>query len=337
MKPRHPVVVITGGGGGLGRAFARALATPGRTLVIADIDRAAAERVRDEVRHLGAAAHAVRCDVRDSAALEELAEAFPDTELAIANAGILAAGPALTTPAEVFESALAINLRGVVNTCQAFAPAMVERRRGALLNVASLAGLVPTPWLGPYAASKAAVVGYSRALRAELAPAGVVVTTLCPSFTRTGLIARGYSLDPVARSLGESLFRRIGQTPEAVARAGLRGVVAGKSLVVPGLPWRGVERSFRLMPRLTEASVGWIYRAAVGARAQPEGREAGSWSATGPDRPPPNRGILRSISSARAWAEAAPSRPRGEGTTGAPAPRPRRSPDCHGTAGSPAE
>jgi len=240
--------VVTGAARGIGRAFVLELARPGATVVLADIDLEAAERTAEEARRQGARAVVVRSDVTRPMDLEAIAARWSSADLVIANAGILVVGEAHDTDVSAFRRAVDINLFGVVHTCQAFAPRMMARGGGALLNVASLAGLVPAPLMGCYAATKAAVIAYSDALRAELSPHGVTVTALCPSFTRTELIARGEGRDPNARAMGQRLIDGMGARPDRVARVGLDAARRGQPYAVPTLHARLARRLRGIAP-----------------------------------------------------------------------------------------
>ena len=175
--------MVTGAAGGLGRAFACELASRGGRLVLADIDVEGAEQTAEMVRRQGGSAHVVRCDVRRAEEVQSLVERTHDhvgtPDVVVLNAGVLIAGALPGTDAEALVRLVEINLLGVVHGCSAFGAPMVARGRGCLLNVGSIAGLIPVPQLAAYAATKAAVVGFSRSLHAELRPRGVGVTVLC--------------------------------------------------------------------------------------------------------------------------------------------------------------
>jgi short-subunit dehydrogenase len=243
--------VVTGAGRGIGRAFAMALAERGASIVLGDIDREAAEQTADAARRAGAEAFVVPCDVTSTDDLLELAERWPAPDLVVANAGIMVLGEARATDLAAFRRVVDVNLFGVVHTCQAFTPSMIARGRGAILNVASLAGLIPAPLMGCYAATKAGVIAYGDALRAELRPHGVTVTTLCPSFTRTELIERAAGDDESAFTIGRRIMDRIGASPDAVARLGLRAARAGAPYAIPTIHGRLAHRFRRLAPDTT--------------------------------------------------------------------------------------
>jgi short-subunit dehydrogenase len=265
---RFERAVITGAGSGIGRAFALELARRGATTVVADIDLARAKETAALVHSRGGRAHAVRCDVRSKDEMNELASdsdrAFGPVDLAILNAGVLASGEVLDTDASTFERIVEVNLYGVSNGCHAFAPRMIERKSGAILNVASLAGLVPIPYMGAYAASKAAVVALSEALAAEVRHRGVTVTVLCPSFTRTPLVANSTGSDRTIHDLGQRILDRFGSEPEDVARLGLDAAARGKLYAIATAHGRLVWRAKRYLPRSFARAMTELHRFAPG-------------------------------------------------------------------------
>jgi len=186
------VAVVTGGGEGIGRAISHALAAAGARVAVADIDAAAAERVARELTDAGARVLAARVDVADAAAVEALAERVErelgPVSVLCNNAGVLLEGPLVESPLEDWQWVLSVNVMGVVHGVRAFAPRMRAHGQGGhIVNTASMAGLAPRleGRAGIYAASKAAVVGYTELLRAELARDGIGVSALCPSTVAT--------------------------------------------------------------------------------------------------------------------------------------------------------
>ncbi len=232
-------VVLTGAAGGIGRAAAAAFAGAGARLHLVDRDPA----VEALATELGPAARAHVLDVADAAAVEALAARVAErdgrTDVLINNAGVCRARPAARLQLADWQFHLDVNLWGVVHGVQAFLPGMLERRAGHIINVASMAGLLPFPAVAPYCASKFAVVGLSESLAAELAPQGVRVSLVCPGAVRTGL------LDRARRDLaGEAgagvvrLFERSCTSPEAMAARLLRLAARPRALTpLPGPMW----------------------------------------------------------------------------------------------------
>ncbi len=199
------VAVITGGGSGIGRGIASACADAGMRIVIADIEATAGERVANELRERGAEAIAVRTDVTDRAALDELADAawgaFGEVHLLCNNAGVISVGEiASTTPGD-WEWLFSVNLFGVVHGVQAFVPRMREQiaARGGeahIVNTGSMSSISATRAVnvGVYCATKHAVLGLSETLRNEVEDDGIGVSILCPGGVATQLFAADRNL-----------------------------------------------------------------------------------------------------------------------------------------------
>ncbi|MEV3904819.1 SDR family oxidoreductase [Mycobacterium sp. NPDC050551] len=187
------LVSVTGAGSGIGRETALAFAAEGAEVVVSDIDAASAKDTAARVAALGGVAHAYVLDVADAAAVERFAEevtaAHGVPDIVVNNAGIGQAGRFLDTPAEEWERVLDVNLGGVVNCCRAFAPRLVDRGAGGhIVNVSSMAAYAPLQSLNAYCTSKAAVYMFSDCLRAELAEAGVGLTTIFPGVIDTNIV-----------------------------------------------------------------------------------------------------------------------------------------------------
>ena len=178
---------VTGGGGGIGAGIAAALIERGMNVALADIDL---ERAEQEAAKLGEHARAVRIDVTDeqswAAAKAEVEAELGPVDLLCNNAGI-ATSPLLLdeTSPRLFAKIMAVNVTGVFNGIYTFAPDMKARGKGHIVNTSSLNGLLAHGTFGAYSASKFAVTGMTDALRQELAPFGVGVSTLYPGLTRS--------------------------------------------------------------------------------------------------------------------------------------------------------
>jgi len=187
------VAVVTGGGSGIGRGMALAFAEAGMQVVLADVDRGAAERVRAEVERHGVRALAVETDVLRREAVVGLAERvyaeFGAAHLLCNNAGVVTFGEMAGLAEADWRWVLGVNLLGVVYGLEAFLPRM-RAQAGAkhVVNTASIAGVAPYEGIGPYVASKYAVVGLSEALRLEGAAFELGCTAVCPGNVRTGIV-----------------------------------------------------------------------------------------------------------------------------------------------------
>ncbi|WP_354698856.1 FabG-like 3-oxoacyl-(acyl-carrier-protein) reductase [Paraconexibacter sp. AEG42_29] len=184
------VVAISGAGRGIGLATARALHASGACVVLGDIDVEAAEAA---AAGLGDRALAVRLDVSDAdsfVAFVDAAEtAFGPLGVLINNAGIMPIGPFLDEAPATAQRALDINMMGCLNGMRSVLPGMLERGRGHIINVASVAGKSPVPGGLTYAATKAGVISMTETARVEYAGTGLAFTCVMPSFTNTELIA----------------------------------------------------------------------------------------------------------------------------------------------------
>jgi NAD(P)-dependent dehydrogenase (short-subunit alcohol dehydrogenase family) len=238
--------LVTGGASGIGRATAHALAREGAAVLVADRDAAGAERVAAEITEAGGRARAVRCDVTRADEVDAMVRAaldgFGRLDCAVNNAGIVAPGGLLheIAPAD-WERQLAVNLTGVFLCLRAELPVMRSQRAGAIVNVASGAGLVATPGLAHYCAAKHGVLGLTKTAAIENAALGVRVNALCPGSTDTPMLraAMGRSEDTRRMILASIPSGRLG-TPEEVAEAAVwlcserASYVNGESLLVDG-------------------------------------------------------------------------------------------------------
>jgi NAD(P)-dependent dehydrogenase (short-subunit alcohol dehydrogenase family) len=201
------VAVITGGGSGIGRATAHALATRGAQVVVADINAAGAGAVAAEITEAGGQAAGVRCDVGEEAAFEEL-KAFTlgrcgRVDIVMNNVGVLTRGLPEHLPVEEWQRIININLFSVVRSNAAFLPLLIGQGHGHIVNTASFAGLYTYAYDRlPYAASKAAIIQISEGLRLYLRPQGIGVTVLCPGPVLTNISASVRSFGPETATRG---------------------------------------------------------------------------------------------------------------------------------------
>lgn len=236
--------LVTGGGTGLGRAMAHALAEAGAAVALAARRREKLEGCAEEIRALGGTAHAVSCDltrpesIRDAA--REVEDALGGVDILVNNGGVSGEGWARELPLERWNRVLETNLRGAFLMCQAIAPGMIERGGGAIVNVASVAGLIGVKMLSAYAASKGGVIQLTKTLALEWAKTGVRVNALAPGYFLTDINREFFGSEA-----GERLVRahipmgRVGR-PEEIKGAVLflasdaSGFMTGAALVVDG-------------------------------------------------------------------------------------------------------
>ena len=224
--------VITGGGSGIGRAIARALAAEGTHVVIADIDREAATAVADELGAGRVRSLAVHTDVTDDGSVEALEQAVRDfggADIVCNNAGVYLGGPMRDTTFDDWRFVLSVNLDGMFRVGQRFTALLREQGRGGhVVNTASIGGFLSHGGAVAYAASKFGVVAYSEALRADLEPEGIGVSTLCPGPIRTNLADSDKLRAPGERAGGKSQelwdLIREGMEPEELGPLVVSGI-----------------------------------------------------------------------------------------------------------------
>ncbi|HYR96705.1 MAG TPA: SDR family NAD(P)-dependent oxidoreductase [Candidatus Binatus sp.] len=215
------VAVITGGGGGIGAAMARAFAARGARLVLADVDPAAMATVAEALRAGGTDVLTVATDVTSLDSVRALADAaerrFGAVHVVCSNAGVATFGEIVSSTHADWEYTMGVNFWGVVHGLEVFVPRLLARQEGGhIVNTASMAGLVGMRWLGVYSASKFAVVGLTEALHRELGDRGIGVSVLCPMIVQTNINQNSLRNRPASlRNPGSEL-----SAPDTTAMAG---------------------------------------------------------------------------------------------------------------------
>lgn len=220
--------VITGGASGIGLAMAERLGREGMNLVIADIEERVLHTEVSRLQADGLRAVGVVTDTADFASVKAMAartaEEFGDVHFLFNNAGVGGGGPMLEPDdLDMWNWTLGVNLFGVVHGIKAFGAAMVAHGQDChIVNTASMAGLLPTPGLGVYNASKYAVVAMSETLALETADTNLGVSVLCPGFVRTGIADSD-------RNLPEHMVSQLEEPAEdrEMMRAAIRDLVNG--------------------------------------------------------------------------------------------------------------
>jgi short-subunit dehydrogenase len=249
MAPPNQTALITGASGGIGLELARLFAAGGYDLVLVARSGARLEEIAAELsgRH-GIAARALPCDLAAREAPEELCRQLAVAGLAVDvlvnNAGFATFGAFVEIDLARELEELQLNIVTLTHLTKKLLPAMLARRRGGVLNVASTAAFQPGPMMAVYYASKAYVLSFSEALAEEVAGTGVTVTALCPGPTATGFQQR-------AAMQESKLFSGLLEVADApaVAHAGYAGFRAGRRIVIPGLANRLGVQSLRFSPR----------------------------------------------------------------------------------------
>lgn len=226
MASDRRITLITGAAEGIGRAIATRAAQGGARLALGDINAAALDETAAFLRAEGAQVEAKVCDVRKLGDVEALFAAcrarFGDPEVVFANAGIEGQLGAPWDPTdEEFANVINVNLLGIWRTMKLALPSMVEKRAGAIVATASVAGLVGAGGLAAYVASKHGVVGLVRSVAISVAAAGVRVNALCPGMVETALLKRLSAVEPTLREklLALKPMGRLGELEEIAAAA----------------------------------------------------------------------------------------------------------------------
>ena len=187
---KDKTVLITGGSRGLGLVMAREFAREGARLVLCARDEQELDQARLDLEKLGAEVMTARCDVTNRhdvmAMVANVYTQLGSIDVLINNAGVIQVGPLEVMTHEDFELAMQAHFWGPLNTIMAVLPSMREKRAGRIVNISSIGGKVSVPHLIPYSASKFALTGLSKGLRAELMKDGIKVTTVSPGLMRTG-------------------------------------------------------------------------------------------------------------------------------------------------------
>jgi len=274
------VALVTGAASGIGKELASALVRRDATVVLADIDDVAAKAAADELAASAPGrAVGVGIDVRDAAGVADLvrrvAADHGRVDLLFNNAGIGMGGDAAELGLEHWRRVIDINLLGVLHGILAAYPVMIAQGSGHIVNTASLAGLVPSPFLTPYATTKHAVVGLSTSLRTEAAAKGVRVSVVCPGVIATPIWEKGNPADlpevpSVQRALQrtERLLRRA-YPPAALANDVLAGVARNRAIIVAPGHARLAWRLYRLAPQLVAGRIGALLGRVAGGGSAP--------------------------------------------------------------------
>jgi len=242
--------VVTGAASGMGRLVVEQLTARGVEVVTVDLD----ERALDEMAAADDRVFPLPCDVGDAdqvlAAAKQALEHLGAVDRLVCAAGIGHGGSVLGASLDVLEQLVQVNYLGTVRWVHALAPAMVERGRGEIVLFASMAGWVPSPGMGPYCASKAAVVSLAESLHQELAPHGVRVLALCPPAVDTPMLDSFMVEGGVSRR-GLKLVPPL--PPEAVVDAIDPALRRGDIFAFPGSGTGALWRARRHTPGLVRA------------------------------------------------------------------------------------
>lgn len=246
----HRTALVTGASSGIGADLARELARRGHGLTLVARRAERLEALAEELADRGVRIEVLPTDLTDRSARAELpgrvGELGLEVDVLVNNAGLSTTGPVHRADPEGELRMMEVDVVAVADLCARFLPPMVERGRGAVLNVASTAAFQPLPGQAGYAAGKAFVLSYTRSLSGELRGTGVTATALCPGPVETEFAeTAGFDEETAKGSLPGFMW----EPAEAVARAGIEGLDGGQLVVIPGTTNRVAAALANLAPK----------------------------------------------------------------------------------------
>jgi short-subunit dehydrogenase len=249
----HSNVLITGASSGIGARLSRVFAREGHDLVLVARTRERLDALARELREAhGTTARVIAMDLSvpgaPGAVRDRLAADSVEIDVLVNDAGFGMSGPFVELDAARQVALIQVNIVALTELTRLFAPDMVRRGAGRILNVASIAAFQPGPWMAVYCATKAYVLSFSEALSVELRDTGVTVTCVAPGATESGFSA-------TAGVSASRLFRMGTMSSSAVAEAAYAATMRGRTLVVPGWRNRILASTARLVSGATAARV----------------------------------------------------------------------------------
>jgi 3-oxoacyl-[acyl-carrier protein] reductase len=221
MGVENKVAAVTGAAQGIGKAIATLLAARGAAVVVCDINLEMAQETTREIELNGGKCHAVKADVTQPGdadhIIKETVEKFGALDILVNNAGITKDNVLLRMKEDQWDQVMAVNLKGTFNCAKAAIRVMMRQKRGTIINVASITGLMGNAGQANYSASKAGVIGFTKAIAREYADRGITVNAVAPGFISTAMT------DAIPEKEREALIsqiplNRLG-SPEDVANA----------------------------------------------------------------------------------------------------------------------
>ena len=240
------VALVTGAGNGIGRATALAFAAQGLKVVVSDIDPLAGDATVELIRAANGQAHCVRCDVaredQVQALVAQTVATYGRLDYAFNNAGIdIEKGKLADSSEDTFDAIMDVNVKGVWLCMKHQIPVMLAQGGGAIVNTASVAGLIAAPKMGIYAASKHAVIGLTKSAAVEYGKKKIRVNAVCPAVIDTDMFRRAQAADPKKAEMAMLIHPvgRIGHVDEVAAAvlylcSDLAGFTTGIALPVDG-------------------------------------------------------------------------------------------------------
>jgi short-subunit dehydrogenase len=288
---KHKTVLITGGSRGLGLVMAREFAREGARLVLCARDEEELLRARSDIENHDAEVMTVPCDITNKHSVDDMVAAvnsrFGGVDVLVNNAGVIQVGPIEVMTTEDFEIAMKAHFWGPLYTTLAVLPSMRQKKSGRIVNISSIGGKVSVPHLVPYSASKFALVGLSKGLRAELMKDGIKVTTVCPGLMRTGSPRNAdfkgqHQLEYAWFSISDAL-PLLTVSAENAARQVVHACKRGQAELVISIPAKVAVLFDSLFPEISSQMLSLVNqilpRAGGGGTQRMKGRESTSaWS-----------------------------------------------------------
>lgn len=243
MKLENQVALVTGAGRGIGKAIAKALAAEGAMVIVNyNGSRQKAEETVKEIEEAGGKALALQCNIADFAACREMMDGIVKEQgrldILVNNAGITRDGLLMKMSEEDFDSVIQTNLKGAFNCTRHIARQMIKQRGGRIINISSVSGVLGNAGQANYSASKAGIIGLTKAAARELASRGITVNAIAPGFITTDMT--DVLSDSIKASVTETIPMKAFGKPEDVAQAALflaskeAGYITGQVLCVDG-------------------------------------------------------------------------------------------------------
>ncbi len=242
MRLQDQVALITGSARGIGKEIAFAFAKEGATVIISDINEEAAKATAQEFVSQGFKADAFACNVTNMQSVQEMVDKILDIhnriDILVNNAGITRDNLFLRMTEEEWDAVLKTNLTGAFNSTKALAKSMIKARKGKIINIASIVGVIGNAGQANYSASKAGLIGLTKSLAREFASRGITSNAVAPGFIRTAMTDK--LSDKVKEELMERIpLKRLGD-PKDVANACLflasadADYITGQTIIVDG-------------------------------------------------------------------------------------------------------
>lgn len=263
--------VVTGAASGLGRALAMVLARRGAHVLIADINKDGAKETLRMVRNLGGTGEVFICDVSRKEDVQKMADhcftTWKRVDLLINNAGVASSGFVGDVPLKDWEWIIDISFWGMIYGCHYFIPRMKAQGAGGhIVNVASAAGLLCMPEMAPYNVVKAGIISLSETIKTELAPHGIGVTVVCPTFFNTGLSKTLRYVDPFQKTFSTAAFENGRLSAEKIAGMIMKTVDKNRLYLIPQMTGKFAWLMKRFSPGLFYYSIAYMMRRKIGER-----------------------------------------------------------------------